>query len=58
MVNIIFESSTEDQNGNEVPALGYVENKNANFFDFKLLPAGLTGKAAGGPSRVNFQIYK
>ncbi len=58
MVNIIFESSTEDQNGNEVPALGYVENKNAKFFDFKLLPAGLSGKAAGSNMLVNFQIYK
>jgi len=58
MVNIIFESSTEDQNGNEVPAIGYVENKNANYFDFVLLPAGLTGKAAGSNMRVNFQIYK
>jgi len=58
MVNIIFESSTEDQNGNEVPAIGYVENKNATSFDFKLLPANLTGKAAGSSMLVNFQIYK
>jgi len=58
MVNIIFESSTEDQNGNEVPAIGYVENKNANYFDFVLLPAGLTGKAGGTNMLVNFQIYK
>ena len=58
MVNTIFESSTEDQNGNEVPAIGYVENKNAKSFDFVLLPANLSGKAAGSNMLVNFQIYK
>lgn len=58
MVNIIFESSTQDSGGNEVPAIGYVENKLANSFDFVLLPASLSGKAAGSNTLVNFQIYK
>jgi hypothetical protein len=58
MVNFVFESVTEDSNGNEVPAIGYVKDKNATFFEFVLLPANLTGKAAGLNMLVNFQIYK
>ena len=57
MVNFVFESSTEDQNGDEVPAIGYVKDKNATYFEFVLLPANLTGKAAGSNMIVNFQIY-
>ena len=57
MVNFVFESKTEDQNGNDVPAIGYVKDKNATYFEFVLLPANLTGKAAGSNMIVNFQIY-